>query len=288
MGEFVPAREYMEQGIAFYDPRQHRHYAILFGMDPGVLFRTYISHVLWHLGYPGQALSMSHEALTLAQELSHPFSIATALDYAAMLHQFRHEEHPAREWAEAAIALCTEQGFAYYLGWATIIRGWALTAQGQGEEGLGQMRQGLAALRATGGEIRLPYYLALLAEAHGKAGQAEAGLTLLAEALAQSYNTGEHWWEAELYRLQGELLLALPADKPAGAETCFHQALDIARRQQAKALELRAAMSLSRLWQHQGKQAEARALLVPVYGWFTEGFDTADLQEAKALLDALA
>jgi len=152
LGEFAPARALLEQGIALYDPRQGRHYASLFGMDPGVFCRSLLSHALWHLGYPSQALSMSHKALTLAQELSHSFSIAVALDYAAMFHQFRREEHAARGRADAAIALCTEHGFAYYLGWATIIRGWTLTTQDQGEEGLGQMHQGMAALRATDGE----------------------------------------------------------------------------------------------------------------------------------------
>ena len=153
---------------------------------------------------------------------------------------------------------------------------------------MAQMHQGLAALRATGAEMLRPYYLALLAEAYAQVGQPEAGLTVLAEALAVVDNTGERRWEAELYRLKGELLLARSAEQHAEAEACFHQALDIARRQQAKSLELRAAMSLSRLWQQQGKRAEARELLAPIYGWFTEGFDTADLREAKALLDALS
>ena len=149
------------------------------------------------------------------------------------------------------------------------------------------MRQGLAAFRATGAELARPYYLALQAEAYAQAGQREEGLSLLAEALATVHKTGERWWEAELHRLKGELLLALLPQKYAEAETCFRQALDITRRQQAKTLELRAVMSLSRFWLHQGKRAEAGRLLAPVYSWFNEGFDTADLQEAKALLDFL-
>ena len=153
------------------------------------------------------------------------------------------------------------------------------------------MRQGLADLRATGGEIRLPYYLALLAETYGKTGQLEHGLTLLTEALAQAHNTGENWWAAELHRLQGELLLH--AEDPGRraeltAEEWFQQALDMARSQQAKVLELRAAMSLSRLWQQQGKRHAAHDLLAEIYAWFTEGFDTADLQDARTLLEALA
>jgi predicted ATPase len=168
------------------------------------------------------------------------------------------------------------------------MQGWAQVAQGQREDGLAQMRHGLAALRATGAALRLPYYLALLAGACGQTGQAAEGLTLLAEALAQAHKTGECWPEAELHRLKGELLLSLSADNHAEAEGCLHQALVIARRQQAKALELRAATSLSRLWRQQGKRTEAHQLLAEIYGWFTEGFDTADLQEARALLDALA
>ena len=161
---------------------------------------------------------------------------------------------------------------------------------------MAQMRQGLAAYRATGSEVTLPYWLTLLAEAHGHMGQREEGLTLLAEALAAAHRTGERWCEAELYRLKGKLTLqstvqgttSTVQSPKAEAEGCFQKAIEIARRQQAKSLELRAAMSLSRLWQQQGKRTEARDLLAPVYGWFTEGFDTADLQEAKALLDELS
>jgi predicted ATPase len=161
------------------------------------------------------------------------------------------------------------------------------TRLGVGEEAIAQLHQGLAAYQATGAEVCLPFGLAVLAEAYGKVGQTEAGLTALAEALATAHRTGEGGWEVEIHRLKGELLLrrASPIEE---VEACFQQALDIARRQQAKSLELRAAMSLTRLWQGQGKHAEARQLLAPIYGWFTEGFDTADLQEAKALLEALA
>jgi predicted ATPase len=295
LGKFPPAREHWEQSIALYDPRQHRANASLFGFDLGVFCLCYTPHALWHLGYPAQALTKSQEALGLAQKLSHPMSQALALAYAAMLHQFRREEHAACEQAERAIAFCTEQGFAYYLAWAILIRGWTLTGQGQIEEGITQMRQGLAALRATGAELRRPYYLELLAEAYGRAGQAEGGLQLLDEALDLVHKTGEGWREAELYRLKGELFLLQAAGRggvrtaPAkDAETCFHRALTIARGQQARSLELRAAMSLSRLWQQQGKRGQARELLAPIYGWFTEGFDTADLQEARTLLQELA
>jgi predicted ATPase len=170
----------------------------------------------------------------------------------------------------------------------TILCGWALVQQGQAHEGIEQMSQGLRALRATGAELLRPYWLALLAEAYGTMRQPAAGLTVLAEALTLVDTTGQQWYEAELHRLKGVLLLQQSLDNQAEAESSFHHALDIARTQQAKSFELRAATSLSRLWQQQGKRQEAHALLAPVYGWFTEGFDTADLKGAKALLETLA
>jgi predicted ATPase len=185
------------------------------------------------------------------------------------------------------MALCTEQEFTLYLARGTILQGWAMAAQGQGAAGLAHMRQGLSAYEATGAAVFRPYYLAFLAEAYGQVGQTGEGLTLLDEALAAVHKTGERFCEAELYRLKGELLLVCSAENHGEAEACFQQALTVARQQQARSWELRAATSLSRLWQQQGKQAEAHALLAPIYGWFTEGFDTADLQDAKALLEEL-
>jgi predicted ATPase len=204
--------------------------------------------------------------------------VASALLFAADVHVRRREWQRTYEQAEAALGLAREHGFAFRVAQATILRGWALVEQGQGEAGLTQICQGLAALRATGSETGA--YLIWLAAAYGRVGQREEGLRVAEEALARNES-------AELYRLKGELLLRRSAEHHAQAESCFRQALEIARRQGAKSLELRAAMSLSRLWQRQGKQAEARELLAPIYGWFTEGFDTADLQEAKALLEAL-
>ena len=184
--------------------------------------------------------------------------------------------------------LCTEHGFRYYLAWAMILQGWALVRQEHDVPGIAQMDQGLAALQGTGARRSWAYYAALLAEAYGNSGAPGEGLRMLADAFEHVQHTGECWWEAELHRLKGELLLSLSADNQAEAEACWHQALAVARRQQAKSLELRAAVSLSRLWQQQGKRAEARELLASIYGWFTEGFDAVDLQEAKALLEALA
>jgi len=191
------------------------------------------------------------------------------------------------------MALSTEQGFAYWLAMGTILRGWALAEQDQGVAEVAQMRQGLAAWRATGTELRRPYYLALLAEVCGKAGQAEAGLAALTDALTVVDNTGERFYEAELYRLKGELTLQSRVQGPKSqivqdAEGYFMKAIETARRQQARSLELRAVMSLGRLWQQQGKKQEAHQMLSEIYGWLTEGFDTKDLQEAKALLDALS
>jgi class 3 adenylate cyclase/predicted ATPase len=287
LGEFAPALVHLEQGFALYDPRKHRSHAFRATQDPGVACLSYAALPLWLLGYPDRALQRSHEALILARELSHPLSLAGALGWTALLHQFRREGQAAQEPADAVITLSTEQEFAVYLAWGTMLRGWALAAQGQREEGMAQMSQGLAAWRATGAEVFRPYYLALLAETYGAGGQPEEGLRLLVEALVVVNSRGERFWEAELYRHRWELTLACSAEKQAEAETCFRQALDVARRQQAKSLELRAATSLSRLWQRQGKRDEAGQLLTEVYCWFTEGFDTADLQEAKALLAEL-
>jgi len=295
-----------EQGLALYDPQHHRAHAFLYtGHDPGVCGWSELTLALWLQGYPAQALHSSHKALALAHELTHPFSLAFALSLAAILHQLRQEGQAAQERAEAAITLSAEQGFSDWSAVGTILQGWALAEQGQGEEGIAQMRQGLAAYRATGAETLRPYYLALLAEAYEKVGQVEEGLNILAEALSLVDKNGERMYEAELYRLKGQLTLQkfqvsgskfqVENSSESGvrspeseAEECFLKALEVARRQQAKSLELRAAMSLARLWQQQDKKDEARQMLAEVYGWFTEGFDTRDLQEARALLAELS
>ncbi|MGH8065666.1 MAG: hypothetical protein ACRERE_10640, partial [Candidatus Entotheonellia bacterium] len=201
--------------------------------------------------------------------------------------QLRRDVPAVHEHAEAAVALATEQGFPQWATQGTIFRGWALAMQGQGAEGLAQVRQGIAANRATGAALLGPYFCTLLAEVSAHLGHIEDGLQALAEAHTLVEQHEERWWEAEVCRLRGALLLRQPGTPPAEAEAWLQRALDVARRQQAKSLELRVTMSLSRLWQQQGKQAEARALQAPIYGWFTEGFDTADLREAKALLEEL-
>jgi predicted ATPase len=313
LGEFASAREHSEQSLALYDSQQHHALAFLYGgIDPGVACLVDVALELWPLGYPDQALKRVHEALRLAQELSHPLSLSFALSVAAQLCQLRREIYLAQEQAEAAMALSIKQGFPSWLVLASIFRGWALTEQGHNEEGMAQLCQGLATLRTTGVEFSRPSCLALLAEAYGKGGQIEEGLSIVAEALAAvDKEAGERFYEAELYRLKGELSLQsqtslkqvqdksqtsqdkseIPSPQTEmgqEAEKCFLKAIEIARSQLAKSWELRATTSLARLWQQQGRKAEARQLLAEIYGWFTEGFDTKDLQEAKALLEELA
>jgi predicted ATPase len=287
LGELVAARAHLEQEMALYDPQQHRSHASNYGVDPRVSCLSAVIWALWLLGYPGQALGRCHDALTLAQALSHPYSLAYALQGAIRLHRFRREVQATHERAEALLTLSNEQGFTQWAAAGAMMRGWALAEQGSDAEGMVQLRQGLALWQGIGIEAGQPYWLALLAETASRRGQLEEGLRGLAEAFALVNKNGERWWEAELYRLTGELLLR-QRDPEARAEASFHHALHTARRQQAKSLELRAAMSLSRLWQQQGKRGEARELLAPIYGWFTEGFDTADLQEARALLEELS
>ena len=285
LGELLRARTHLEQGESLDHPQQLR--SPTFVLNPMVACRAYAALVLWCLGYPDQALRKSQEALSLAQDLAHPHSLAFILVIDAWLHQLRREAHVVLERADAAVTLSTEQGFALWAAVGTFWRGWIRVQRGQGDEGIAHMRQGFEAWRATGADVWQPYMLALLAEVQGKVGCAEVGLHTLAEALTLVNKTGERFYEAEMHRLQGELLLQQAIPEAQQVEACFQQALALARHQEAKSLELRAAMSLSRLWQRQGKRAEARALLAEVYGWFTEGFDTADLQEAKALLDEL-
>jgi len=290
-GELVVGRRHLEQGIALYDAQQHRSHILRYSLDPGAQGLSRASWVLWLLGYPDQALRRSQETLVLARALAHPHNLIIRQTCAAMFHLFRCESQAAQAQVEAALTLSTEHASRQYQAAGSILQGWCLAEQGHGAAGMAQMQQGLAAYRATGTELYRPYYLALLAEGYGKGGQAEAGLRVLAEALAVvDSDTGERFWEAELYRLKGELLLAHADTRQTWleAEACFQQALEVARHQQARSWELRAAMSLARLWQRQRKHDAARQLLAEVYNWFTEGFDTADLQEARALLEELA
>jgi DNA-binding winged helix-turn-helix (wHTH) protein/predicted ATPase len=287
-GELVSAQTHHTQALALYTPQAYRALAVYYGVDFGVASGDFLAWELWSLGFPDQALQHSQAARALAQEVSHPSSLGHALLYPAIVHQCRHEAPAAQEQAGAATTLATEQGFAYYLARAMVVHGWALAMQGEREPGIAEIRQGLARLLALGDKVFHPYFLGLLAEAYGANGCPEAGLEALTEAMTVMDTTEMRFYAAELSRLKGVLLLQQEAPDASQAETCFHQALDIARQQEAKSWELRAATSLARLWQSQGKRQEAHDLLAPVYGWFTEGFDTADLKEAKGLLDELS
>lgn len=297
LGNLALACTHMEHTIAIYDPAQHHVLAYRYGgIDIGVAGHGWYAWALWLRGYPAQARAQITKALSLAQQLAHPYTLARALYYDALLCQLRRDVQAVHDQADAAITMATAQRFALVQALGPIMRGWAVAVQEHSTEGLVQIRQGLDTYRETGAEFQRPHFLTLLAEASGLLGQPEDGLAALDEALPLMEQTGERYYEAELHRQRGELLL-LRAEKSHqaqgrqeqhDAETCFQQALDVSRRQEAKAWELRAAMSLSRLWQRQGKCDEAYGLLAPIYHWFTEGFDTADLQDARALLDALA
>jgi len=251
------------------------------------------------LGYVEQARRWSDRAILLAREAAHPYTLASCLHYASWLHHYCQERAIAQERAEEVIALATKQGLVSLLAWGMITRGWALATQGQGEVGIAQLRQGMAAVRAAGMRLFGTHDLTLLAEAYYSVGEPEAGLAALDEALILVEKTEERFWEAEIYRLKGELLLTeegagrsrsavgglQDAESPEG---CFLTAIEIARRQEGKSLELRATVSLCRLWQQQGRKDKARPILAGIYGFFTEGFDTIDLQQAQALLQELS
>jgi predicted ATPase len=286
VGEFSAGLEHLERGTDPHHFDSKSSLALVFGMEPRVLCRSFGAWALVLLGCLEQALQRSSDALALAERLSHPFVLAWALCHAVWVRLERREATACRERAEALIALCREQGFEQILALGVFGHGAALVLEGRLDEGITQMREGLADYRAGGAELGATYGLALLADAHGKLGQAEEGLKLLEEALTHVRTREERFYEAEIRRLKGELLLMQGAP-PEEVEACFRQALDIARQQQAKLLELRAAMSLSRLWK-QGRKEEPREMLAEIYNWFTEGFDTADLQEAKALLEELS
>lgn len=309
LGELTAALSHLEEGIRLYDPQKHHVHAVIYGQDPGVTCLCRASLALWCLGYQAQALTKVHEALALAQKLSHPYSLAYSLSFTGIVHQVGREKELTLGWAEKTIQLATEQEFPIWKTVGQILRGWALAVQGQSKEGISLIQQGIASWRAIGAEISVPSFLYLLAEAYRENGVPQKGLEVLTEAFAVARRTGDCWWEAELYRLKGELLLqakvqsfksdlrklrlrtknvqSVICNLQSEAESAFQTALTVARQQQAKSLELRAAVSLSRLWQQQGKEVNARQLLVHTYRWFREGFDTVDLKAAKTLLEEL-
>jgi predicted ATPase len=287
-GEFEGACEQLEKGLALYRPHDHRVYVTHSSIDPGVTSLSRLSWTLWFLGYPQQALTRSRETLTLARKLGHANSLGMACNFAALLHQWCRDGQAVYEQVQAATALATEYALYIRQVRANIMAGWCLVHHGQGNAGIAQMQQGLTDYAATGTTLYREWYLALLAEVYGDDGQISIALDTLAEAMAVARDLRVSCWEPEFNRLKGQLLLQQSPDNATEAESCFQQAISIAQNQSAKSWELRAATSLARLWQSQGKRDEARELLEPVYSWFTEGFDTADLIDAKTLLDELA
>lgn len=300
LGEYATALENLEHTLALYNPHKHRRLSSVYGEDPKAANGLFAAWTLWYLGYPDQALRIGEEAVRLGQDLAYPVDVGWTLVRSAWLHHHRREVSHVQERVAAGIAITTEHGLPFPLAVGTVLQGWALVQQDHTQDGIGQIKHGIAVAQETGAGWGQAYFLALLAEAHGKAGDSEKGLDVLVEALGIVRKTDERFCEAEIYRIRGELLLARdrrsrfgPAaaavEKPASeAEDCLLLAIKIARRQSAKSWELRASLSLSRAWQQQGKREQARDLLEPIYSWFTEGFDTEDVQEAKALLATLS
>jgi predicted ATPase/class 3 adenylate cyclase len=285
-GQLAAAMPHLERALAV-DPQRHLR-RILVPIDTRVSCLSFVAWNLLYQGYPDAALLRSRQALAEAHELSHPFTLAFARHVNCVFHQVRGDRSEVQRLAAMLIPLAADQGFPHLWGTGTIFHGWAVAAGGELKAGLVQMRQGLAAKQATGAELKVPYYLGLMAQLYQSADRAAEALPLLADAVARVDETEERWFEAELHRLRGEALLSLPGADRAEAEGCLGRALVVAREQNGKWWELRAATGLARLWREQGKRAEARDLLAPVYGWFTEGFDTADLRAAKALLEELS
>ena len=284
-GDFVASREHAEQGLEIYEPEQHRSEMFTHGQEPGVMCLCRLTWANMHLSYLDQALTNAQEAIALAREAAHPFTLGTSLFALTFVHQYRRERVASQRHIEEASELSAEHGFAYMQGMATFAQGWVVFMEGNDEDGLETMRRSADTTAARGTWIARPWLLSFLAEAHGDAGHVTQGLQIFNDGFEHSNKTREHWCNAELHRLKGELTLQHSQDT-AEAEACFQKSIEIAQKQGAKSWELRTATSLARPWQ--GKTEEARDLLAPVYNWFTEGFDTADLKEAKVLLDELA
>jgi predicted ATPase len=289
LGEYKSSRTHFEQAITLYDSQPHVSDILHTGRkDPGVTCRSHIAEVIWILGYPEQAQQIIQEAIDLAQELCHPYSICFALLSAALVYLFRGDAKKARELAASAVTISIEHEFGLWLAMSKVYLGSALATQGMNEEGITQIYEGFNASEDTGTKVIQPHSRVLLAEAYGKAGKIREGLAVLDESQMEMEDTGVKYYEAELHRIRGELLQMQSTPDENGVARNYQKAIDIAQRRQAKSLELRASVSLSRLLQKQGKREEARKLMESIYGWFTEGLDTTDLKEAKALLHQLS
>ncbi len=285
LGDLQTARTHLEDGIAIYDPRKHQSHALQYGQDPGAFCLSYAAWALWFLGYPDQALQRIDEALAIARRIAHPYSRVFVLMFATRIHQCRRDHVTLEKVSREMITVAKEQGFAYYVAQGAIQRGCALTQLGNVGEGIALLHEGLSALRSTGTELGRPGSLLRLSEGYANAGLTEEAQSVLSEAMELVQQKGARIWDAEMQRLKGVYLLAVSESNQAEAEQCMMHALEIARRQQAKSLELRAAMSISRLRISEGREADARKLLSDVYAWFEEGHNTPDLEEAKAILD---
>jgi len=287
-GDLRAARRHVEDGMALYNQEQHRSHAILYcGHDPGVCCRMMSGLILWLLGYPTSAVEQTRASLALARELSHPYSLAMAYSFAGIAHQLRRDVNTTREIGSSIIAMSNEYGFRQWLAAGKIIDGWGLAEQGRGAAATAQIGAAIAEYRATGTELLVPYFLSALAAAHLKSGDAEAALSATVQGLEVAAETGQQAWTAELTRLQGESTLKCTPSDASKAEAVFRQATEIARRQAAGSLELRALTSLARLLATQGARGAARDMLSTAYDRMTEGFDTADLRDAKLLLEEL-
>jgi len=289
LAELPAARGHLELALStrVADDAQLSFFPGLDNLDFKVWLLQYAAWTLWQLGYPDRALKQANEGLALARGMSHPFSLAVADLTVGVVHQYRREAGMAQATAERSIGFCTERGITDYLAWAIGLCGWAKFAQGDRQRGIGQIQQGLEASRATGTEAFRPYFLCLLGEACMETGRFDDGLRALTEALALVDQLESRFYEAEVHRLKGELLLGQNGSSAAQAQNCFERAIEIARKQSAKLWELRATTSLARLLRDTQRRDEARAMLAEIYNWFTEGFDTADLKDAKALLGEL-
>ncbi len=283
LGRITEANALLAEIIAAHDPDQLLHLQESQGVNYAALAQAWQAHALWCLGYPQQAQERGLDAVKLVQDLDQPFNQALVSAYLALLQQLRADEAVAREHAENALALASKYQAPYYRAWAGILVSYGLALEQPSEERIGRLRGSIAEFKASGARLRLPYYLSLLAQVCGKAGRAEEGLACINEALAEARAHNERWWDAELHRLRGELLLMHGADAP-DVEAALLRAIEIARSQQARSLELRATMSLARLWIAQDRSDDARRQLSDLYGWFTEGFETPDLQAARLLL----
>jgi predicted ATPase len=287
-GDFRQGRPHLELAASLYRTEEHREFAFRYGQDIGASALGLLSWALWHDGYPDQAARTADRALLQAREFGHAFTMAYTLTCAALSALLSRDVRRVERLANENATISGERGFPVWSAWSEVLLGWAAAHRGKGADEIDQMRRGIATYANTGSRLWEPCFLCLVAEALALEGKVEEGLAELDHALARSNESGEKWMDAELHRLRGDLLCRLPRldlDKP---ESSFRAALSIAREQGTKGFELRAATSLAWLLTRRGKREEAHELLAPIYGWFTEGFDTADLIAAKALLEQLA